>query len=906
MRSATKVIMITLLLITVSAVSITMASETTKDDGRPWNNFSDVLTGRNIYYIYSYHKGAKIWHLDDYSSVGGGSNQFNMANLNSSFDSSSSAMTFWFPWHHENTEYPGWEDGLTSNFNANIIPTLNLTINTNYVDNKEIHMELRFDTDGNGDWDTRAQFGTFITQQPGGLTEEYINFESTGYTNGAPGNMNGGYIQLALWRTDGITDNPNTAMDEDWCTIYGGAFNKTSRAILPYEWQIVNPVAVIEPDPDQDGSDWWVDPAFATNPVHRNGFLTNESVHLSAINSTSPVGAEIQTAAWIIWSDTDGDGWYQYDHEVASLNGVNVNHSFDSPGIFWIEMNVWDENGRSGWTSHWINVSQNPGSDPYVENFLVSNNPALVHTPVDFTIHADDDRHATIYNAPILYQWDFDGDDVWDTNASREFHTLQHTYDIPGTYDVAVKIFDGPVNNKWTRNITYVYELWIKNNEGPIINFNVSSEFDDAQYPADNDILVMIGDDIVFDFSGTDDPDNLPGVDNDHELKIEIDFGDNSGTQVNRSLNAVFTHRYTTGGPNNMYEIHIIITDGDITENIMFYAHIDVPPIASAGATEKMGTQVFGEGELTTDDIIVFDGSRSYDPNDDTNGNETIDGGEGDNCIYNWDFGDNSTSGSQNQPNASHSYDEPGTYTATITVTDPRGQSDKDTIIVYVLVPNKIPVAAITIADEKSSYDSLEEIKFSSEYSYDPDNETGGDIIRYNWDFGDGARSTDTNPSHSFSKPGTYDVTLLVEDDRRDQSDLVIKTIIINNLVPTAKLITPSIDKDQYKLKQFYVFTGDGTDLDGNVTQYKWSIDGEVIQDWGNETELNYTFTKYGEHVISLWVKDDKGMESNADNYTLEVKKKSKPKSPGFTSTLVAVAVISGIIVVAISNRKRR
>ena len=215
-------------------------------------------------------------------------------------------------------------------------------------------------------------------------------------------------------------------------------------------------------------------------------------------------------------------------------------------------------------------------------------------------------------------------------------------------------------------------------------------------------------------------------------------------------------------------------------------------------------------------------------------------------------------------------------------------------------------MAAITIADEKSSYDSLEEIKFSSEYSYDPDNETGGDIIRYNWDFGDGARSTDTNPSHSFSKPGTYDVTLLVEDDRRDQSDLVIKTIIINNLVPTAKLITPSIDKDQYKLKQFYVFTGDGTDLDGNVTQYKWSIDGEVIQDWGNETELNYTFTKYGEHVISLWVKDDKGMESNADNYTLEVKKKSKPKSPGFTSTLVAVAVISGIIVVAISNRKRR
>ena len=45
--------------------------------------------------------------------------------------------------------------------------------------------------------------------------------------------------------------------------------------------------------------------------------------------------------------------------------------------------------------------------------------------------------------------------------------------------------------------------------------------------------------------------------------------------------------------------------------------------------------------------------------------------------------------------------------------------------------------------------------------SHDPD----GWIVSWRWDFGDGHTSRERNPSHRYSRPGTYTVTLKVTDD---------------------------------------------------------------------------------------------------------------------------------------------
>lgn len=83
---------------------------------------------------------------------------------------------------------------------------------------------------------------------------------------------------------------------------------------------------------------------------------------------------------------------------------------------------------------------------------------------------------------------------------------------------------------------------------------------------------------------------------------------------------------------------------------------------------------------------------------------------------------------------------------------------------------------------------------FSSTGSYDED----GIIVSYNWNFGDGTSSTDPNPSHVYSRYGTYTVTLVVTDND-DNTGTASLTMTVSD-----DDITPPVIN--------YIYTGDGTD----------------------------------------------------------------------------------------------
>ena len=69
--------------------------------------------------------------------------------------------------------------------------------------------------------------------------------------------------------------------------------------------------------------------------------------------------------------------------------------------------------------------------------------------------------------------------------------------------------------------------------------------------------------------------------------------------------------------------------------------------------------------------------------------------------------------------------------------------------------PNQPPVA-----DFNWSCSDLD-CSFNGSNSYDPD----GSIASYSWDFGDGSSSSATNPEHSYTAAGDWQVTLTVADD---------------------------------------------------------------------------------------------------------------------------------------------
>ena len=75
-------------------------------------------------------------------------------------------------------------------------------------------------------------------------------------------------------------------------------------------------------------------------------------------------------------------------------------------------------------------------------------------------------------------------------------------------------------------------------------------------------------------------------------------------------------------------------------------------------------------------------------------------------------------------------------------------------------VENQPPVAVAGV-DVTSGKAPLV-VSFDSSASIDPD----GTIVSYEWDFMDGNFSTQANPSHEFTIPNKYLVTLTVNDDQ--------------------------------------------------------------------------------------------------------------------------------------------
>lgn len=122
---------------------------------------------------------------------------------------------------------------------------------------------------------------------------------------------------------------------------------------------------------------------------------------------------------------------------------------------------------------------------------------------------------------------------------------------------------------------------------------------------------------------------------------------------------------------------------------------------------------------------------------------------------WDWDFGDGTNSTEQNP---THAYEETGTYTVTLVVTDDEGETS-DPYTMDIEVTNVPPTVSFTYAPEVNITVN-ETIAFTA-------NVTLGDanISTYHWDFGDETDSTLENPEHNYSAADTYTVTLTVTDE---------------------------------------------------------------------------------------------------------------------------------------------
>lgn len=280
-------------------------------------------------------------------------------------------------------------------------------------------------------------------------------------------------------------------------------------------------------------------------------------------------------------------------------------------------------------------------------------------------------------------------------------------------------------------------------------------------------------------------------------------FGDgNSSTQQNPQ------HSYANPGN---YTVQLVVTGpGQCTDTISQNVFVPATPVANFTLPTACGL------------VDNFTDQSTINP--------------GQIVQWNWNFGDNTTS---NQQNPQHTYANPGTYNVTLTVTSLDGCSSSVTL--------QNPVYAIPVANFSApQVCHPAPIVFTDQSTVQNSN-----INNWYWDFGDGLpplNGPNPNPSHPYTTPGTYNVTLIVTGPGGCTDTTVIA--VVNPPTPQANFVLPA----QCDLTDY--FADASTIFSGNITQWAWDFGDNNTS---ASTSPTHTYAQPGVYPVTLTVTSDMG-----------------------------------------------
>ena len=177
-----------------------------------------------------------------------------------------------------------------------------------------------------------------------------------------------------------------------------------------------------------------------------------------------------------------------------------------------------------------------------------------------------------------------------------------------------------------------------------------------------------------------------------------------------------------------------------------------------------------------------------------------------------------------------------------------------------------------------------ESITFNGSNSYDPD----GNIISYEWDFGDYNNGSGENTTHTYYHPDYYTVVLTVTDDigASDQDT----TIAHINGPPDSPWIDGPINGN-VGIEYEYIFIS--SDIDSNETFYfiDWG-DGHTIEwigpyEGGEHCEASHSWNESGTYVIKAKAKDTYGAESRWSYFTVTI-----PRNKAVTGNMMLLRIL--------------
>lgn len=275
----------------------------------------------------------------------------------------------------------------------------------------------------------------------------------------------------------------------------------------------------------------------------------------------------------------------------------------------------------------------------------------------------------------------------------------------------------------------------------------------------------------------------------------------------------------------------------------------------------------FGDGEtVTTTDPTT---SRSYDQAGEYDVTLTVRGPEetdtttttvsvqqatveasnstGDIESYDWDF-DDGTGEEGSDSTVVTSYSDTGVYDVTLTVSGPGAATDTTTTTVVVSEGGL--TASFEVDPELP--ETGEVVEFDATVST-------GDIISYEWRFGDGTSRSRVGSitTHSYGEAGEYEVTLIIEGPDGAVAQAT-NTVTVGGDIEAAFSVDPSdpVAGD--------TVTFDASATTGSVERYRWDFTGDGNADRSSTgPQTSRVYTEAGSRRVELTVEDGAGRQDS-------------------------------------------
>jgi len=207
-----------------------------------------------------------------------------------------------------------------------------------------------------------------------------------------------------------------------------------------------------------------------------------------------------------------------------------------------------------------------------------------------------------------------------------------------------------------------------------------------------------------------------------------------------------------------------------------------------------------------------------------------------------WDFADGNTSA---EVNPIHTYDVPGEFPVSLTVTDINGCSDTEVkVLPYFPVPNLIVIAPSSFVGCQPASIFFDNLSSPIDEAYD-----------ISWDFGDGGTASSISPTYTYETPGTFTVSVDIVSPIGCQTDTTFADLITVLPSPVAGFSFSPLRPSN--LEPTVSFTDESQDA------IRW------LYDFGSNRsstlpEPTYTFPDTGQYLVQQVVTHASGCQDTA------------------------------------------